>query len=373
MHKAVNQPGDIFPSFAQRRNREGDDVQAVIQIAPESAILHRLRQIAIGGRHDAHVDLHRVRGADPQHFTLLQHAQQTGLRIQRHFADLIEQQSAAIRQLKFPGGTAPARAGKGAIHVTEKLALHQIARQGAAVNGNEGFIAACAAVVDRLSEQLFAGSALAGQQNGAVAAATAARLGDGFPYAAGMAVYHVKGIAGADSHHAAGDGANALVLAQGEHPAVIRRGHQRNHAGEGRFAFGHKNHFTIVAKRHGQQRAGLWAQQLVEVQVVWFQPVKNLACIAVDGFQPAVAIADNNAFIQRFQNGLLFRQQPMQLQLLADGLRSRLHGAQGVGVEVIRRGGERQHADHHAFSVTHRRRRTLAMALTQAHFPVFTA
>ena len=86
-----------------------------------------------------------------------------------------------------------------------------------------------------------------------------------------------------------------------------------------------------------------------------------------------MAIADHHAFIQGFQNGLLLGQQPVQLELLTDGLGGRLHGTQSVGIEIVRRGGERQHANHDAFGIAHRRGGALAMPLPQAHLPVFTA
>ncbi|MNL53157.1 hypothetical protein D3C87_1763820 [compost metagenome] len=129
--------------------------------------------------------------------------------------------------------------------------MHQIARQGAAVDRDKGFVAALTAVVDCMGDQLLAGAAFPRQQDRTVTAAAGARLHDRLPHAAGMTENHLEGVAGAHAHDSSGDGTDALIFAQGEHPAIIRRRHQRNHAGEGWLADGHKHHFTIVAKRHG--------------------------------------------------------------------------------------------------------------------------
>lgn len=159
MNKAVDQSGDIFPTFTQGRNGEGKDVQAVIKVTTKRAVLHGLQQIAMGSRNNSHIHFDRMRRANPQHFAFLQYAQQAGLCIQRHFTDFVEQQRTAVRQFEFACRTAATRSGKGAIDVAKQLALHQIARQGAAVDRDKGFVAALTAVVDCLSEQLLAGAA----------------------------------------------------------------------------------------------------------------------------------------------------------------------------------------------------------------------
>ena len=50
-------------------------------------------------RRDHHADVHRDRpvAADALHLPLFQHAQQLGLHHQRHVADLVQEQGAAVR------------------------------------------------------------------------------------------------------------------------------------------------------------------------------------------------------------------------------------------------------------------------------------
>ena len=74
--------------------------------------------------------------ADPPQPPGLQHAQQLRLQVQRQLADLVEHQRAARRLLE-PAGPPRRRAGERAALVTEQLALRQLARQRAAVDGDE--------------------------------------------------------------------------------------------------------------------------------------------------------------------------------------------------------------------------------------------
>ena len=106
--------------------------------------------------------------ADLLEFARLDDAQQLDLQRQVHFADLVEEQRAAAR----PGYGALAiadRAGKGAFDVAEHLAFHQLARDGAAVDGNERPVAARGELVDRLGAKLLAGAAFAGDEDGGAA------------------------------------------------------------------------------------------------------------------------------------------------------------------------------------------------------------
>ena len=84
-------------------------------------------------------------------------------------------------------------------------------------------------------------------------------------------------------------------------------------------------------------------------------------------------IADYHAFIQRFQNGLLLRQQAAQRELLPDSFRRRLHRTQGMRVEVIRRGGQREHANQLAAAIPYGRGGALPPTLAQIKLPVLAA
>ena len=82
--------------LAQGRHVDGKHVEAIIEIFAEAAFLRQLGQVPVGGRDDAHIDLHRALGADGIDFAFLQHAQQFHLHVERQFADFVEEQRAAV-------------------------------------------------------------------------------------------------------------------------------------------------------------------------------------------------------------------------------------------------------------------------------------
>ncbi len=89
---------------------------------------------------------------------LLQHAQQPGLQGQRHVADLIEKQDAAIGFTDTPRHTFAPCIGKGPALVAEQLRFDQRFRQGGAVHRNERAMAARADGVQLACKYFLAGT-----------------------------------------------------------------------------------------------------------------------------------------------------------------------------------------------------------------------
>jgi hypothetical protein len=50
------QQWDVFRSFAQRRDHDRKDIQAVVQIHSEPPFIYHLIEILIGRRHYPHID-----------------------------------------------------------------------------------------------------------------------------------------------------------------------------------------------------------------------------------------------------------------------------------------------------------------------------
>ena len=94
---------NVLATLGERRQLQRDDVQAVIEILAELARRLLRFEVAVRRRDDAHVDRKRLRRADRPHLALLEHAQQLHLQRQRHVADLVQEERAAVR----PPGTAP--------------------------------------------------------------------------------------------------------------------------------------------------------------------------------------------------------------------------------------------------------------------------
>ena len=124
----IEQLRDIFTPRAQRRQLDADDVQPVIEVLAELAVAHALLEIPVRRGDHAHIDPQRRLAADPVELAFGQHAQQPRLQRQRHVADLIEEQRAAVGLLET---AAPLRirAGERALLVTEQLRLEQLARE----------------------------------------------------------------------------------------------------------------------------------------------------------------------------------------------------------------------------------------------------
>jgi len=64
---------------SQRRQRDGDDVDAVVEVRPETALLDGCLEVLVGGTNQAHVHWLFAVGADRSSHPLLQYAQQLGL------------------------------------------------------------------------------------------------------------------------------------------------------------------------------------------------------------------------------------------------------------------------------------------------------
>ncbi len=99
-------------------------MQAIIEVFAEAAGAHELDQIAVRGGDQAEIDFHGFARADGVDLAVLQRAQQLHLRVHRQFADLVEEQGAAIG-LDELADLFLAGAGEGALLVAEQDRLHE--------------------------------------------------------------------------------------------------------------------------------------------------------------------------------------------------------------------------------------------------------
>ena len=124
LEKIIGERGNVFLVIAQRRNVDGHDVQAVVEVLAERAFFERGAEVAVGGGDQAHVHLVRFRSAQALELAVLQHAQKLHLNGAGHVADFVEKQRALIGQLEFPR-LGSRRAGKRALFVAEEFAFEQ--------------------------------------------------------------------------------------------------------------------------------------------------------------------------------------------------------------------------------------------------------
>jgi hypothetical protein len=69
----------VAAALAQRRQRERDAVQPVVEVLPEAALGALRPQVLVGRRHHADVDLDRTRAAHPEELARLDRAQELRL------------------------------------------------------------------------------------------------------------------------------------------------------------------------------------------------------------------------------------------------------------------------------------------------------
>ena len=104
---------------------------------------------------------------DPLELALLQHAEQRDLGLDGQVADLVEEDGAAVGQLEAT--EAPLRRpGERALLVAEQLRRDELARNGRAIDADEGPRGARRSLVDRARDELLARAGLTGDQHGRI-------------------------------------------------------------------------------------------------------------------------------------------------------------------------------------------------------------
>ncbi len=156
----MDQFGNVLGPLAQGRQTQGHHIQAVEQILAEQALADQPAEIAVGRSDDPDIGLDRRAAADGHILALLEDAQKTGLGLERHIADLVEEQCAAFGLLE-PAGSLAVGAREGALFVAEQLAFDQLARDRRHVDRHERAVAAAAEIMKRAGDKLLAGAGLA--------------------------------------------------------------------------------------------------------------------------------------------------------------------------------------------------------------------
>jgi hypothetical protein len=98
--KMLNQYGNILLPLPQGRNVNGIHIEPVIQVFPESSVVHHLCQIPVGRTDDANVHLNGLTAPDSIEFLGLEHPQQPDLSCQGQVADFVEKDGAPVGALE---------------------------------------------------------------------------------------------------------------------------------------------------------------------------------------------------------------------------------------------------------------------------------
>src|SRR6516165_6544598 len=151
---------DVSCPLAQRRQADRRYIDAVVQVLPKQALPNQLPQIVVGRGDDPDIGADRYAAADGRELALLKHAQEPGLGVDRHVADLVEKQRAALRLLEPPHASRGSP-GERAFLMAEQLALDQLARNRGHVDSDERAALAPAEIVQSARYQLLASAAFA--------------------------------------------------------------------------------------------------------------------------------------------------------------------------------------------------------------------
>lgn len=174
--------------MSSARSRKGGNLdvygaEPVVEVFAEFPLGYGLDHVEVGGSHDAHVGLQYGRRTHLEKLAALEYTQQAGLCGEGQFAHLVEEDGAAVGLLEISlagrEGT-----GEGSLFVTEELGVDGTFGYGTAVDGYVFAVFAGTVGMDYLREELFAGTALAGDEHGQVDGCNLQRPGDG-PYQTG--------------------------------------------------------------------------------------------------------------------------------------------------------------------------------------------
>ena len=133
MNEILNKLRDILAPLAQRRDAQGNGIQAIIKIRAKSLLLQGLFDVDIRCGDDADVDSEQPAAAQPGKLLVLEYVEKLGLEPGGHFSDFIEKDGAVVAKLEqswlgLDGSRECPRL------VSEEFALEQIRREGSAVD-----------------------------------------------------------------------------------------------------------------------------------------------------------------------------------------------------------------------------------------------
>jgi len=158
--EGAGQIRNIVGAVAQRRQAHAGDVQAEEQVLAEQSLLDQGAQITVGGGDDAGVGPPAGARID-RRLRAVDHPQQPGLGVQRHVADLVQEQGAAIGLDQL---------AQVAVAAAEQFGLDPLARHGGQVDDGEAAVLARAEVVQGAGDQFLACAGFAQDQHGQIRA-----------------------------------------------------------------------------------------------------------------------------------------------------------------------------------------------------------
>ena len=134
--EVIAQERNVLAPLPQRRHTERDGVDAEVEVLAQAPVPERRVHVDVGRADEPEVHAHVAVAAQRPVAALLQNAQQLGLQVRGHLADLVKQQRSPLRELE-EAFLVCMRAREGALPVPEDLRLDQIFWNGSAVDLDE--------------------------------------------------------------------------------------------------------------------------------------------------------------------------------------------------------------------------------------------
>jgi len=93
---------DVLFPFPERRQRDIDNVQTVIEVLSETACPDQCGEVLVRGRYDARVDSKSLVSTDPPEFSRIEETEEVLLEAEGHLSDLIEKQGPFVSHFHYP-------------------------------------------------------------------------------------------------------------------------------------------------------------------------------------------------------------------------------------------------------------------------------
>src|SRR3984957_13386424 len=168
MQEPVGERDNIFLALAEGRDPQRNNIETVVKIVAEAAAFNFGFEVAIRSGNDARVNANSQCTADTLEALLLDEPQKLGLQRGSEIGNLVEKDGAAVGSFETSGLFLD-RTGESPAHVAEEFTFEQMFGERSAIDDDEGTVGAAAPAVDFAGEDVFAGAAFAGEENGGVA------------------------------------------------------------------------------------------------------------------------------------------------------------------------------------------------------------
>jgi len=164
LEEVLGEEQHVPTPFPQRRERERDAGEPVVEVFAKLSLMRRRRQVRVAGGQHPHIHGLGSSGTNPPHDTILDRREELGLVVLSERADLVEEERAVV------GGLEKTRLGfsgirVSALRVAKELGLHQVVRNGRAVELDERTACPRARSMEKQGQQSLARPRLALDQD----------------------------------------------------------------------------------------------------------------------------------------------------------------------------------------------------------------